>query len=37
MKIIDNNERSITIYFDLENRAFKVQLLNQTPLKKFDY
>ncbi len=37
MKIIDNNERSITIYFDLENRAFKIQLLNQTPLKKFDY
>lgn len=31
---IDNNERSITIYFDLENRAFKVQLLNETPLKK---
>ena len=34
MKIIDNNKRSITIYFDLENRAFKVQLLNQAPLKK---
>ena len=34
MKIVDNNERSITIYFDLENRAFKVQLLNETPLKK---
>ncbi len=27
MKIIDNNEINITIYFDLENRAFKVQLL----------
>lgn len=26
MKIIDNNERSITIYFDLENRAFKVNI-----------
>lgn len=35
MKIIDNNKRSITIYFDLENRAFKVQLLNETPLKKY--
>ena len=34
MKIVNSNERSITIYFDLENRAFKVQLLNETPLKK---
>lgn len=29
MKIMDNNEISITIYFNLENRAFKIEVSNQ--------
>ena len=29
MKIVGNSEESITIYFDLDNRAYKVEILNQ--------
>ncbi|WP_304206988.1 hypothetical protein [Fusobacterium perfoetens] len=29
VKIVDNKERNITIYFDLENRAFKVNVSNE--------
>ena len=29
MRIVDNSEKSITIYFDLDNRAYKVEILNQ--------
>lgn len=28
-KIVGNSEESITIYFDLDNRAYKVEILNQ--------
>lgn len=33
---IDNNKRSISIYFDLENKPFKVEILNETPLKNIE-
>lgn len=33
---IDNNKRSISVYFDLENKPFKVEILNETPLKNIE-
>lgn len=33
---IDNNKRSVSIYFDLENKPFKVEILNETPLKNIE-
>lgn len=35
VKNIDNYEKSITIYFDLENKAFKINILNQMPYSFF--